>query len=194
MSRPAPYAPRRARHSRASPRVPLPRAPLFPLNHAKPVPSHASGGPARRSPIETRGWRGCGGESSADGQAGNARDIGEASDTSDDGRRFAGAREPELRDAGLTGGGRAAEQRGGAVHYECMRGSCCLGARPASRPPDGECTGARPGDATARCPRAPGLPAHAARPVAERTATGTPRQAGCGLGQARGPGESGSSR
>jgi hypothetical protein len=36
-----------------------------------------------RSPVETRGWKGCGGESSADVQAGNARYIGEASDTSD---------------------------------------------------------------------------------------------------------------
>jgi len=69
------------------------------------------------SPVETRGWRGYGGESSADVQAGNARHIGEASDTSDDGRRSAGALEPELLDAGLTGGGLEAEQRGGAVHY-----------------------------------------------------------------------------
>jgi len=42
------------------------------------------------------------------------------------------------------------------------------------------------------CPGRNGLP-HAARPVAERTATGTPRTAGCGLGRARGPCESGSS-
>jgi hypothetical protein len=74
---------------------------------------------ARRglNPVETRGWRGCGSESSADVHAGNARYIGEASDTSDDGRRSAGALEFELLDVGLTGGGLEAEQRGGIVHY-----------------------------------------------------------------------------
>jgi hypothetical protein len=36
-----------------------------------------------RGTVETSGWKGCGGESSAGVQAGNARYIGEASDTSD---------------------------------------------------------------------------------------------------------------
>ena len=52
---------------------------------------------------------GVGGEISADIRVGIARYIGEASDTSDDGRRSAGALESELLDGGLTGVGLEAE-------------------------------------------------------------------------------------
>jgi hypothetical protein len=55
---------------------------------------------ARRggSPVETRGWRGIDGEILAEVRFANARYIGEASDTLDDGRRSAEALEPELVD------------------------------------------------------------------------------------------------
>jgi len=70
----------------------------IPLRHSSRCPAHTSSlwtvqdrfhpplRVARRdlSPVETRSWRGCGGASLADVQAGNARCIGDASDPSDE--------------------------------------------------------------------------------------------------------------